>query len=233
MLQIRSQPTTGITHHCLVAKSHPTLCDPMDCCLLGSSVHGIFQARILEWVAISSARGSFQVRDQTCVSCIGRWILYCLATREAMIPSNHFQPVSLPSWRPRRGETAKSILALYCLYCWPMEAMHITKWLFYIAKPSIVYYLAIVKERDFDMWKWKAVNQKTCDNCLGTEGWKESGRDRMTLTRLRILLGRASTIEEQCYWKREETELLWWQRACYGAITKRIPWRFLAYFGPL
>ena len=36
-----------------VAQSCPTLCDPMDCSLLGSSVHGIFQARVLEWVAIS------------------------------------------------------------------------------------------------------------------------------------------------------------------------------------
>ena len=42
-----------------------TLCDPMDCSPLGSSVHGIFQARILEWVAICYSRGSFQPRDQT------------------------------------------------------------------------------------------------------------------------------------------------------------------------
>ena len=40
------------------AQSCPTLCDPMDCCLPGSSIHGISQARILEWVAISSSRGS-------------------------------------------------------------------------------------------------------------------------------------------------------------------------------
>ena len=46
-----------------------TLCDPMDCSLPGSSVHGILQARILEWVAISSSRGSSWPRDQTCVSC--------------------------------------------------------------------------------------------------------------------------------------------------------------------
>ena len=58
----------------LVAKSNPTLCNPMDYSLPGSSVHGVFQARILEWVAISS-RASSQPRDQTCVSCIGRWIL--------------------------------------------------------------------------------------------------------------------------------------------------------------
>ena len=41
-----------------VTQSCPTLCDPMDCSLPGSSVHGIFQARILEWVAISFSRGS-------------------------------------------------------------------------------------------------------------------------------------------------------------------------------
>ena len=61
---------------CLVAKLCLTLCDPMDCSLLGSSVHGILQARILEWVAISFTRGSSQPRDRTHVSCIGRWILY-------------------------------------------------------------------------------------------------------------------------------------------------------------
>ena len=43
----------------LVAQSCPTLCDPMDCKLPGSSVHGILQARILEWVAIPFSRGSF------------------------------------------------------------------------------------------------------------------------------------------------------------------------------
>ena len=42
----------------LVIQSCLTLCDPMDCSLLGSSVHGILQARILEWVAISYSRGS-------------------------------------------------------------------------------------------------------------------------------------------------------------------------------
>ena len=56
----------------------------MDCKLLGSSVHGISQARILEWVAISYSRGFSQPRDQTHVSCIGRWILYSGATREAL-----------------------------------------------------------------------------------------------------------------------------------------------------
>ena len=51
-----------------VAQSCPTLCNPMDCSLPGFSIHGIFQARILEWVAISFSRGSSQPRDQTPVS---------------------------------------------------------------------------------------------------------------------------------------------------------------------
>ena len=49
---------------------------PMDCSPLVSSVHGISQARILEWVAISYSRGSSWPKDQTHIFCIGRWILY-------------------------------------------------------------------------------------------------------------------------------------------------------------
>ena len=61
---------------CSFAQLCPTLCNPMDYSLAGSSVHRIFQARILEQVAISYSRRSSQPRDQTCISCIGRWILY-------------------------------------------------------------------------------------------------------------------------------------------------------------
>jgi len=60
-------------------QSRLTLSDPMDCSLPGSSVRGILQARILEWVAISSSRGSSPPRDGncvSCVSCIGRRVLY-------------------------------------------------------------------------------------------------------------------------------------------------------------
>ena len=62
-----------------------TLCNPKDCSPPGSSVHGIFQARILEQLAISSFRGSSQSRDQihvSCISYIGRWILYHRVTWE-------------------------------------------------------------------------------------------------------------------------------------------------------
>ena len=64
---------------CLVTQSCLTLCDTIDCSPPGSSVHGVFQARILEWVAISPSRGASQLRDQTCISCIsgiGRQVLH-------------------------------------------------------------------------------------------------------------------------------------------------------------
>ena len=60
-----------------------TLCNPMDCSPPGSSVHGILQARILEWVAMSSSRGSSPLRDQTglfYVSCLDKWVLYHFTT---------------------------------------------------------------------------------------------------------------------------------------------------------
>ena len=59
-----------------VAQSCPTLCDPMDCSLPCSSVHGIFKARVLKWVAISFSRGSSWPRNQSQVSSL--WILYQL-----------------------------------------------------------------------------------------------------------------------------------------------------------
>ena len=62
----------------------PSRCNPMDCHPPGSSVHGISQTRILEWVAISFLQGSFWPRDWTHISSIGRWVLYHWATREAL-----------------------------------------------------------------------------------------------------------------------------------------------------
>ena len=64
-----------ITPKVKVAQLCPTLCNPMDYSLPGSSVHGILQARILEWVAIPFSRGSCQPRDQTQVSHIAGGLL--------------------------------------------------------------------------------------------------------------------------------------------------------------
>ena len=68
-------------NHNEVTQSCPTLCDPVDCSPPGFSVHGILQARILEWVAISFSRGSSQPRDQTRVSHIGGRCFNLWATR--------------------------------------------------------------------------------------------------------------------------------------------------------
>ena len=64
------------------AQSCPTLCNPMDCSLPGSSVPGILQAGILGWVAISFSRRSSQPRDRTWVSCIAGRRFTIWATRE-------------------------------------------------------------------------------------------------------------------------------------------------------
>ena len=69
---------------CVCAQSCLTFCNPVDWSPPGSSVHGIFWARILEWGAISSSRGSSRFRDLTCISYLGRWVPYHWATWEAL-----------------------------------------------------------------------------------------------------------------------------------------------------
>ena len=66
-----------------VAQLCPPLCDPMDCSLPGSSVHGILQARIPEWLAMPFSRGFFWLRDQTWVSHIAGRFFTIWATKEA------------------------------------------------------------------------------------------------------------------------------------------------------
>ena len=68
-----------------VAQSFPTLCNPMDYSPPGFSVHGILQARILEWVAIPICSSSSQLRDRTLVSCIASRFL----TSEPPVKSSH------------------------------------------------------------------------------------------------------------------------------------------------
>ena len=81
----------------LVNKSCLTLCDPRDCSLPGFSVHGILQARILEWVAISFSRGSSQLRDWTHLL-LGRRILHQWATWEAYSVSLAVIKIIIQKW---------------------------------------------------------------------------------------------------------------------------------------
>jgi len=81
-----------------VAQLCLTLCDPMDCTLSGFSVHGILQARIPEWVAISFSRGSLRSRDQTWVSCIAHRFFTVWATRESCEWLRVFSFISVYNW---------------------------------------------------------------------------------------------------------------------------------------
>ena len=93
--------TSGLTQciyayrACSVIQLCLILYDLRECSLPGSSVHGISQARILKWVAISSSRGSPQPRNWTCVSCVSclsRQILYHWASWEAHVCINIYVP---------------------------------------------------------------------------------------------------------------------------------------------
>ena len=123
---------------CLVAKPCWLFGDPMDCSLPGSS--GIFQARILEWAAISSSRGSSQPRGQThisCIPCTGRQILYHWANMEAYpipkasgtfsaIKATHMLATTSPQWFPTIVSSQKT----------PNSAPWLPEW-FHILQPSV------------------------------------------------------------------------------------------------
>ena len=95
---------------CMHARPCLSLFNPMDCNPPGHSVRGILQAWILEWVAISSSRGSFQPRDQIYVSlvfCIGRWILHHWANWEALNTPHAAQRVHMLQLRPSTANPSK------------------------------------------------------------------------------------------------------------------------------
>ena len=106
---------------CVCVQLCPALCDPLDCSHSGSSVHGMSQARILHWVAISYYRESSWPRNWTClccVSCIGRQILYHCTTWVSIqfsgsVMSDSLQPhglqqARLPCPSPTSGACSNS-----------------------------------------------------------------------------------------------------------------------------
>ena len=106
-----------------VAQSCLTLCDPMDCSLQCSSVHGVFQARVLEWVAISFSRGSSQPSDQTWVSCMqsdtlpskppGKHIPWIKSSKGETISKIQGKPRMLKSWSFSRNSADQKGMAGY------------------------------------------------------------------------------------------------------------------------
>ena len=95
--------------HAQLLQSYPTLCDPMDSSPPGCSVHGILQARILEWVAMPSSRGSSQPRDQALIFCTADWfntaeppgkpILYIVGNGTPLQYSCLENPMDVGAWK--------------------------------------------------------------------------------------------------------------------------------------
>ena len=132
-------PPSCISVWVSVAQSCLTFCHPMECSPSGSSVHGILQAKILEWVAIIYSRASSRPRAQTHISCIGRWILYHCLTWEpsGRVPDTirACNKVPILGWGMEEGfseqvtfkqysEKKESEVAQSCLtLCNPMDCM--------------------------------------------------------------------------------------------------------------
>ena len=99
---------------CLVAQLCPSLCNPKDCSPPGFSIHGILQARILKWVAISFSRGSSCPRDRTHISCLSRQTLSHWASREVqayMHSTDNNTPAGM-SLLKRRSDTEMTLFFL-------------------------------------------------------------------------------------------------------------------------
>ena len=94
------------THICLIVEFCPTL-RSLGLCPSGSSVHGILQARIMEWVVISFSRGSSRPSDQTCVSCKS--------------PALHAESLPL-------SHQASNIFADCSIWVWWLEPVHVVEW---------------------------------------------------------------------------------------------------------
>ena len=103
--KVESLPAQCTNTHCYLMllseaaakslQSCPTLCDPMDCSPPGTVVHGILQARTLEWVAISYAKGSSQPRNRTLVSCISGRLFTSYKGRPLQSTEQHLQILPL------------------------------------------------------------------------------------------------------------------------------------------
>ena len=133
----------------LVAQSYPTLCNSIDCSLPGSSVHGTLQARILQWVAMPSSRGSIWPMDRTPVSCTAGRCFTIWATGEAPVVFEEELKVAfffLPACgilvlRPCIGSPA---LKASSLNCWTTKGIPELKFLNFVYWLKYYYFVLFV-----------------------------------------------------------------------------------------
>ena len=120
--------TRSALYTCLVAQSCPSLCDPVDCSPPGSSIHGILQAGMLEWVVVPFSRRSSRPRDRTHVSCFLHWQVGSLplappgkpqlcthcpsigSTKHTLLGSGHFRTFAHAA--PAAGKTFRMTLPI-------------------------------------------------------------------------------------------------------------------------
>ena len=122
---------------CSVAQLCLTLCDPMDCNPPGSSIHGILQARTLEWVAMPSSRGSSRPGDRTQVSWIAGRFFTSWATRKAQ--------GEIWYWLNKVLGWPKSLFWFFCTILWKTQTFQPTQYfIYYFTYPyERIYYLFI------------------------------------------------------------------------------------------
>ena len=120
------QPSSGLKTWVLVAQLWPTLCDPVDYNLPGSSVHGILQARILEWVAIPLPRGSSWPSD---------WIL-CTESPALPVDSSPSEPPGKPSSALMKGQ--RHTLGQPCHGSWTLRWGWTSDWITTVLKQSLL-----------------------------------------------------------------------------------------------
>ena len=126
----------------LVVQSCPTLCDSMDCSLPGCSLHEIFQARLLECVAILFSQGSSQTRDWTRISCISRRSLYHCANE-----SIHF--LKAYTRKTKKHKVFYHIKKNKPNYVW-------RKWRFFFSLRGIFQLFTSTPRDSMIKWKWSA-----------------------------------------------------------------------------
>ena len=156
-----SSPNMNIESSCLSPQSYATLCDPVNCNPPGSSLHGIFQAKILDRVAVFFSRGSSWPRDGTCVSCVscnGGQILYCGTTWEAPLTSYKllFQLRFYVPYFSNTFAISQTSLPL-CLLLTPLQNHGPILFLFVI----FLHFFKLINLRLFQTYQEAAVVQRT------------------------------------------------------------------------
>ena len=154
----------------------------MDCSSPASSVHGILQARILEWVAIPFSKGSFRPRDQTWVSCIAGGFFTIWASREALL-------IQFPQQHSEEGFILVWSLSCVQLFCDPKDCSPLSTSVCGISQARILEWVAI------SSFRGSFKTQESNSRLLQLLHWQE---DSKGLALLSVTLGDGVIYLESC-----------------------------------